>query len=162
VVVNSIDGIRLDKHRRNCFPDYSYVSYPAFNLGITPPPTVVVARACLNNDCSTCTDYEEIPWGGAGHYVRHDFILPVLAPTITQTPTITETPTASDTPTITETSTPTETPISTDTPEPTATPTDSPTVTATQPMRSDLNLDNQVNAEDLLILLTDWKKVSGP
>jgi hypothetical protein len=42
---------------------------------------------------------------------------------------------------------------------PTPTPTITPTPTPTYP--SDINLDGTVNAEDLLILLEDWGRVSG-
>ncbi|MCA9430135.1 MAG: hypothetical protein KC940_06490 [Candidatus Omnitrophica bacterium] len=42
---------------------------------------------------------------------------------------------------------------------PTATSTNSPTPSPTYP--TDINLDGTVNAEDLLILLEDWGRVSG-
>jgi hypothetical protein len=141
VHVHAIDGIRLDQ-RWNAFSvsyydgQYSVGNYHGAGIGQTPPPRVVLARACLTEDCATCTEYEEIPWGGPGHPAHHDFILPVDAPTATATPTPTET----------------STPI----PSPT------PTFTGTPTYATDINGDSKVDAEDLLILLNDWKKVSGP
>jgi hypothetical protein len=47
---------------------------------------------------------------------------------------------------------------------PTPTPTESPTPvpTATMNPNSDINENGKVSVEDLMILLNDWKKVSGP
>ncbi|MCA9441281.1 MAG: hypothetical protein KC964_10775, partial [Candidatus Omnitrophica bacterium] len=44
---------------------------------------------------------------------------------------------------------------------PTATPTASSTPTATPTYATDINLDGSIDADDLLILLEDWGKVSG-
>lgn len=64
----------------------------------------------------------------------------------------------SPTPTPTQTPTPTATWTS----SPTSTPSDSPTPTPTPSPDSDLNQDGNIDALDLIILLEDWGKMSGP
>ncbi len=44
---------------------------------------------------------------------------------------------------------------------PTAIPTPTSTATPTPTYATDINLDGTIDAEDLLILLKDWGKVSG-
>ncbi|MCA9410042.1 MAG: hypothetical protein KC944_02450 [Candidatus Omnitrophica bacterium] len=76
---------------------------------------------------------------------------PLPQPTITGTPTNTRSPT------------PSRTPTSTSTPEPTATLTPTDTLPPTfLSESSDINGDLTVDTKDLLILLEDWGKVSGP
>lgn len=146
VRVFSIDGIRLDERFNESYTESDtgmfYASYPGVDVGLTPPPRIVIARACLRDGCSECTEYEEITWGGFDHPSRHNFILPVAPPPATATPTLTDTPSPTETavPTSTLTSTPTSTPT----------------------YATDINGDSKVDAEDLLILLNDWQKVSGP
>jgi hypothetical protein len=49
-----------------------------------------------------------------------------------------------------------------DIPTPTETPTPTPILTPTFNPNSDINEDGRIDAKDLVILLEDWKKVSGP
>lgn len=58
--------------------------------------------------------------------------------------------------------TPTPSPTRTRTPTSTRAETLTPTPTLFADERSDVNDDGRVNADDLLILLRDWKKVTGP
>ena len=67
-------------------------------------------------------------------------------------------------PTLTATPTPTGTPIPTEIPAPTETPTQIPSASLTAtltPDPGDINLDGAIDAKDLMMLLSDWKKING-
>jgi hypothetical protein len=90
------------------------------------------------------TEVEAIQWDSynSGELIHHDFILPINVPTATVSQTAT--PTASRTDTPTSPVTPSPTPIASETP------------TAMYEV-SDINQDGEVNADDLLILLNQWR-----
>lgn len=134
-------------------------------IRILTPGEVLRVRYCTPDECGACSnEYEGPPIDPfSGEVVK--FIIPIDPPSFTITPTVTRTATVTSTFTPTASSTPTATVTSTFTPTTSSTLT--PTTTDTIPTtfvseRSDINHDGMVNAKDMMLILKDWKKVSGP